>query len=74
VARIAQPVHDPPFQGRFRADDGQVDRFFLDIAAAWGVFVWKEFKNASKTTNWLLTGMFGFFIIGLVLIILARGV
>lgn len=44
------------------------------VAAAWGVFVWKEFKGSSKNVNWLLTGMFGFFIIGLALIIIARAV
>jgi glucose uptake protein len=42
------------------------------IAAAWGVFVWKEFKGASRTINWLLAGMFAFFIFGLGLIIIAR--
>ncbi len=41
------------------------------IAALWGVFVWKEFKNAPKGTNKLLTWMFLFFIIGIVLIIYA---
>jgi glucose uptake protein len=42
------------------------------IAAAWGVFVWKEFAQAPKGTNKLITSMFGLFIIGLVLIILAK--
>ncbi len=42
------------------------------IAAAWGVFVWKEFKGAPKAVNWLLTGMFIFFLTGLGLIIIAR--
>lgn len=42
------------------------------IAAFWGVFIWKEFKNAPKGTNKLLTAMFGCFIIGLALIIYAR--
>lgn len=42
------------------------------IAAAWGVFVWKEFAQAPKGTNRLLASMFALFIIGLVLIILAR--
>ena len=41
------------------------------IAALWGVFVWKEFKNAPKGTNGLLIWMFVFFIIGIVLIIYA---
>jgi glucose uptake protein len=42
------------------------------IAAAWGVFVWKEFAGAPKGTNRLLAAMFALFILGLVLIILAR--
>ena len=42
------------------------------IAAAWGVFIWKEFHDAPKGTNWLISLMFIFFIIGLSLIILAR--
>ena len=42
------------------------------VAAAWGVFVWKEFKNAPKGTNILITLMFVFFIIGLILIILSK--
>jgi len=42
------------------------------VAALWGVFVWKEFRGASRSTNWMLAGMFLFFIIGLGLIIVAR--
>ncbi len=42
------------------------------IAAFWGVFIWKEFKSAPKGTNQMLTLMFVFYIIGLVLIITAR--
>lgn len=41
------------------------------IAALWGVFIWKEFKGASKGTNALLTLMFLCFIVGITLIILA---
>lgn len=41
------------------------------VAALWGVFIWREFKGAGKSTNALLTGMFIFFIIGLGLIIAA---
>ena len=41
------------------------------IAAAWGLFVWKEFKGANKGTNWLLALMFVFFIAGLSLIVAA---
>jgi len=42
------------------------------VAAAWGVFIWKEFKGAPKGTNPLLTLMFICFIAGLALIILSR--
>ncbi len=41
------------------------------IAALWGVFIWKEFTNAPKGTNGLLTAMFICFIAGLCLIIYA---
>lgn len=43
------------------------------IAAIWGVFIWKEFKGASKSVNWLLGVMFMFFIAGLAFIILSGG-
>ncbi len=42
------------------------------IAAAWGVFVWKEFKNATKKVNALIALMFFLFVIGLILIIISR--
>ncbi|MFW5657583.1 MAG: GRP family sugar transporter [Bacteroidota bacterium] len=42
------------------------------IAAIWGVFVWREFKDAPKGTNFLLALMFIFFFIGLSLLIYAR--
>jgi glucose uptake protein len=42
------------------------------IAALWGVFIWREFKHAAKTTYLLLTLMFILYIIGLCLIIAAR--
>ena len=42
------------------------------IAALWGVFIWKEFKNALPGTNKLLVLMFCSFMIGLILIITAR--
>jgi len=44
------------------------------IAALWGVFIWKEFKEAPRSTNWLLFMMFLFFITGLMLVIIARNV
>ncbi len=44
------------------------------VAAAWGVFIWKEFRNSpnKSKTNFLLTVMFISFIGGLGLIILAK--
>jgi glucose uptake protein len=41
------------------------------VAACWGVFIWKEFKHAPKSTNSLLAIMFLFFIVGIGLIIYA---
>jgi len=38
------------------------------VAMLWGIFVWKEFKDADNKTNKLLITMFSFYIIGLVLI------
>lgn len=42
------------------------------VAAAWGVFVWKEFKGAPKGTSTLINLMFMLFIVGLGLIIYSR--
>ena len=42
------------------------------VAAAWGVFVWKEFKGAPAGTLRLITAMFVLFITGLASIIAAR--
>lgn len=42
------------------------------IAAIWGVFIWKEFKNASKATYTLIGLMFLLFMAGIALIILAK--
>ena len=42
------------------------------VAAAWGVFVWKEFAGALPSTRWLITAMFVLFIAGLALIVAAR--
>jgi glucose uptake protein len=42
------------------------------VAAIWGIFVWKEFKDAPKGTNLLLTLMFGCYLTGLVLIVYSR--
>jgi glucose uptake protein len=42
------------------------------IGAFWGVFIWKEFKNAPRGTNRLLGAMFAFYIIGLAILILSK--
>jgi len=42
------------------------------VAAIWGIFVWKEFKDSPKGTNLLLALMFTFYLIGLVLIVYSR--
>jgi glucose uptake protein len=42
------------------------------IAAFWGVFIWKEFRDAPAGASKLIAAMFGCFLIGLALIILAR--
>lgn len=41
------------------------------IAALWGVFIWKEFKNAPRGTNRLIAIMFLLFVAGLGLLIYA---
>lgn len=41
------------------------------IAAFWGVFIWKEFKDAPERTGRLLALMFVFYIVGLGLIVYA---
>ncbi len=42
------------------------------IAALWGVFIWREFKEAPRDTNKLLAVMFALFIVGLGLIVYAK--
>lgn len=42
------------------------------VAAIWGVFIWKEFAGSDKKTNQLLAGMFLFYLIGLVLIVVSK--
>jgi glucose uptake protein len=42
------------------------------VAALWGVFIWKEFKDAPAGTSKLLTLMFVAFIVGLTLIVASR--
>ena len=41
------------------------------IAAVWGIFIWKEFKGASRKVGLLLALMFVLFIVGLGLIVAA---
>ena len=42
------------------------------VAAIWGIFVWKEFRDAPRGTNRLLALMFLCYLIGLALIVYAR--
>ncbi|MFM7022082.1 MAG: GRP family sugar transporter [Flavobacteriales bacterium] len=42
------------------------------IAAIWGVFIWKEFKNVPRIVNILIALMFVCYVSGLLLIILSR--
>lgn len=42
------------------------------VAAFWGVFIWKEFRDAPAGTSKLLAAMFGCFLAGLALLVLAR--
>lgn len=42
------------------------------VAILWGIFIWKEFKDAPRGTNKLLVGMFLLFIIGLVFITMSN--
>jgi glucose uptake protein len=42
------------------------------VAALWGIFVWKEFKDAPKGTNLLLVLMFACYLAGLVFIVYSR--
>ena len=39
------------------------------VAAFWGVFIWKEFKDAPSGTGSLITAMFACFLVGLGMII-----
>lgn len=42
------------------------------VAAIWGIFIWKEFKNAPSGTNAILNVMLFLYIAGIALIIYAR--
>ncbi len=41
------------------------------VAALWGIFIWKEFKNSPKGTNNMLTIMLVLFVMGIISIIYA---
>ena len=41
------------------------------VAAFWGVFIWKEFKDAKQGANFLVMLMFAFFILGIILVIVS---
>lgn len=43
------------------------------IAALWGIFIWKEFKGSTKSTNYMLIAMFILFIAGLSFIVVSGG-
>lgn len=42
------------------------------VAAFWGVFIWKEFKDAPSGTTGMIAAMFALFIVGLGLIVYSR--
>ncbi len=42
------------------------------VAAAWGVFIWKEFRNAPPGTEKLLAAMFAFYLIGLAILVAVK--
>lgn len=42
------------------------------VAAFWGVYIWKEFKELPPSKNWLINLMFVCFIVGLGLIIYSK--
>ena len=42
------------------------------VAAVWGIFIWKEFKQAPKGTNIFINTMLIFYVIGISMIVAAR--
>ena len=42
------------------------------VAAIWGIYVWKEFKNAPRNTTAILNTMLLCYLLGLALLIAAR--
>lgn len=41
------------------------------VAALWGVFIWREFKGATKTVNFMILFMFLAYLAGLILLVYA---
>jgi glucose uptake protein len=42
------------------------------VGAIWGVFVWKEFRAAPAGTGRILAAMFGFYVLGLAILIASK--
>jgi glucose uptake protein len=42
------------------------------VAGVWGVFVWREFREAPRGIAWLLGPMFASYFVGLILVVLAK--
>jgi glucose uptake protein len=42
------------------------------VGAIWGVFVWKEFRAAPVGTGRILAAMFGFYVLGLAILIASK--
>jgi glucose uptake protein len=42
------------------------------VGAVWGVFIWKEFRAAPPGTSRLLVAMFGFYVLGLAVLIASK--
>lgn len=42
------------------------------VAALWGIYIWKEFKMASKATHIKLQWMLGLYAVGLILLVLSK--
>jgi glucose uptake protein len=64
---IAQPVTGP-------AVSYGLGQGATMVAAAWGVFIWREFRDAPKGVDRLIWAMFAAFVAGLGLIVLAKAV
>jgi glucose uptake protein GlcU len=42
------------------------------VSALWGIFIWKEFKDAPPGTNKLLAAMFACFVVGLGILVASK--